>query len=95
MFQFPESEATLRKWYLESGMPPELYAARRAHLVGCFSFHEYSYRDTELDRWISRFGEIYDDGQKLDACRRKHLTKAEYEETKQFVRDVIAGKAEL
>lgn len=95
MFQFAESEATLREWYIDSGMTPELYAAKRAHMVGCFSLHEYSYRDSELDRWISRFGEIHDDPQQLDECRRKHLSEKEYEETNQFIRDVLSGKVEL
>jgi hypothetical protein len=90
---YPESE--LRKWYLESGMTPEIYAAKRSHRIGCFSFDEFSFKDKELERWIYQFCEIYHDPKKLDACRRKHLSDGEYLEISQFIDDVISGRTEL
>ncbi len=37
-------------------MSPEEYAARRAHLWGCFSLHLYRYQDAALGAWVRRFG---------------------------------------
>ncbi len=75
---FPEAE--LRKWYIDSGLSPEVYAAKRGHLVGCFSLDEYSYADTELQNWIYRFAEIYRSPELLDDCRKRYLTPGEYRE---------------
>ncbi len=76
-------------------MTPEVYAAKHSHRIGCFSYDEFSFRDKDLERWIYRFCEIFHDPNKLEECRRKHLTEAEYRDVNQFIADVMSGKTEL
>ncbi len=37
---------------------PEEYAERNAHSWVCFSFDDYRYRDSALDAWVTRLGDI-------------------------------------
>ena len=59
------------------GMSPEEYAARHAHLLGCFSFDRYHYRDEELARWVKRVAEILSSPVDLEQCRQKYLSTEE------------------
>jgi hypothetical protein len=63
-------------------MSPEEYAARRAHLWGCFSLHQHSYQDAALGEWIRRLGEILFDEAELERCRRRFLTPEELAEVR-------------
>lgn len=56
---------------------PEEYAARHAHLWGCFSLHQYRYMDANLGAWIRRLGEILSSQEEMERCRRRFLTDAE------------------
>src|SRR5262249_49246344 len=58
-------------------MSPEEYAARRAHLWGCFSLHRYRYRDPALGKWVRRLGEILSSEDEIERCRRRFLTPEE------------------
>jgi hypothetical protein len=58
-------------------MSAEEYAARHAHLWGCFSLDQYRYRDPVLGAWIRRLGEIlFSDGE-VERCRQRFLTPEE------------------
>jgi hypothetical protein len=87
---FPEKE--LRKWYLDSKMPPEVYAAKNTHKIDCFSLDEFSYKDKELEAWICRFAEIFTNPDEVEKCRIKHLTDEEYREVIEYIEDIIAGR---
>jgi hypothetical protein len=58
-------------------LSPEEYAARHAHLLGCFSFHLYRYRDPALGVWVRRLGEILTTEGEVERCRQQFLTPAE------------------
>jgi len=58
-------------------MPPEEYAARHAHLLGCFSFHLYRYRDPALGAWVRRLGEILSTEGEVERCQQRFLTAEE------------------
>ena len=90
---FPEPE--LRKWFIYSGMSPEVYAAKRGHRIGCFSFGDFSYKDKELERWLYRFAEIFSSLDQMESCRKEHLSEDEYREVKQYLEDLMSGKIEF
>ena len=56
---------------------PEEYAARYGHRWGCFSLHQYRYRDAILAAWVSRLGEILCTEGELERCRQRFLTPNE------------------
>jgi hypothetical protein len=58
-------------------LTPEEYAARHAHLLGCFALHLYRYRDPVLGDWVRRLGEILSDEGEVERCRRRFLTPEE------------------
>ena len=49
---------------------PEEYAARHAHLWGCFSLHLCRFRDPVLGAWVRRLGEILFDEDEVERCRQ-------------------------
>lgn len=61
----------------ELRMSPEEYAARQAHLWGCFSLHRYRYSDPALAHWINRLADILASGEEIERCRRHFLTAEE------------------
>lgn len=56
---------------------PEEYAARNAHNIMCFSFHEYRFRDPALAAWIRRLHEILVTQGEVELCRQQFLSKEE------------------
>lgn len=58
-------------------MSPEEYAARHAHLWGCFSLHQRRYADPMLGAWVRRLGEILFSEEEVERCRRRFLTSEE------------------
>jgi hypothetical protein len=58
-------------------MSPEEYAARHAHLWGCFSLHLHSYQDPTLGAWIRRLSEILSSEEEIERCRQGYLSRAE------------------
>jgi hypothetical protein len=59
-------------------MSPEEYAARHAHLLGCFALHLYRYRDSALGEWARRLGEILSTAGEIERCRQRFLTPEEW-----------------
>ena len=63
-------------------MSPDEYAARNAHLWGSFSFDDYRYRDSKLDAWIERLGDILfrrTGAPDLEELRARYLSTEERE----------------
>ncbi len=58
-------------------LSPEEYVARNAHEWGCFSLHEYSYRDPVLGAWVKRVGELLFTDGGVERCRLQFLTPDE------------------
>jgi hypothetical protein len=58
-------------------MSPEEYAARHAHLWGCFSLHQYRYADPALAAWVRRLADILGSTEEIESCRRRFLTPEE------------------
>jgi hypothetical protein len=58
-------------------MSPEEYAARHAHLFGCFSLHLYRYCDPVLGAWVRRLGEILFTVGEVERCQQRFLTPEE------------------
>ena len=58
-------------------MSPEKYAARHAHLWGCFSLHRHPYQDPVLGAWVRRLGEILGTEGEVEPCRVRFLTPEE------------------
>jgi len=61
----------------ELQMSPEEYAARHAHLWGCFSLHRYRYHDPVLGVWVRRVGEILSTEGEIERCQARFLTTEE------------------
>ena len=61
-------------------MSPEEYAARHAHLWGCFSLHLHAYKDARLGAWVRRLGEILSSAEELEQCRQRFLSAADLAE---------------
>ena len=59
-------------------MSPEEYAARHAHLIGCFSLHRYRYRDPVLGAWVRRLGEILSSASEVERCQHQFLGPEEW-----------------
>lgn len=58
-------------------MSPEEYAARYAHLWGCFSLDQYRYKDPILGAWVRRLAEILSSEEEVERSRRTFLTPDE------------------
>ena len=58
-------------------MSPEKYAARHAHLWGCFSLHQYRYNDPVLAAWVRRLDEILGSSEEIERCRQTFLSQEE------------------
>lgn len=58
-------------------MSPEEYAARHAHLWGCFSLNRYRYADPVLENWVRRLADILNSAEEIERCRRRFLTAEE------------------
>lgn len=58
-------------------LSPEEYAARHAHLWGCFSLHQYRYTDPTLGAWVRRLGDILSSEEEIERCRCRFLTPEE------------------
>lgn len=58
-------------------MSPEEYVARNAHLIGCFGFHEYKFRDQQLMHWVARVDELLSTEGAVERCREDLLTPDE------------------
>ena len=63
-------------------MSPEEYAARHAHLWGCFSLHLHRYQDPKLGIWIRRLAEILSSAEEIERCRRRYLDATELTEVR-------------
>jgi hypothetical protein len=63
-------------------MPPEEYAARRAHHWACFALDRYRYQDPTLGAWVRRLGEIFSSEGELERCRRRYLSPEELAEVR-------------
>lgn len=61
-------------------LSPEEYAARSAHLWGCFSLHRYQYADPDLGAWVRRLAEILSSEEEIERCRRRFLRPEEQDE---------------
>jgi len=66
---------------------PEEFAAKDGAGWMSFTFHEFRFKDPELDCWIHAVGKIITDPQALDAAQRKYLNDAELAETKKYIAD--------
>jgi len=66
---------------------PEEFAAKDGAGWMSFTFHEYRFKDPELDSWIHAVGKIITDPLALDEVQRKYLNKVELIETKKYMAD--------
>lgn len=75
-----EGDALVRQFFSPADlqMSPEEYAARHAHEWGCFSYHQYHYRDPLLGAWVRRLGEILFNEEELERYRLRFLTPDEW-----------------
>ena len=74
-----EGDWIVRQTFSEADLAqsPEEYAARHAHLWGCFSYHQYRYRDAALGAWVRRLHEILYSAGEVERCRQRFLTPQE------------------
>jgi hypothetical protein len=66
---------------------PEEFAARDGVGWMDFTFHEYRFRDPELDSWIHAVGRIITDPQTLEEVQRKFLSEAEFMAVRKYMED--------
>lgn len=70
-------------------MTPEEWVARHGHTVGCFSLHQYRYKNVELGQWIRRVHELLSFESRgrgaLDVYRKQYLSPAEYDRVKEEI----------
>lgn len=55
----------------------DAWAARHAHEMRWFNFHQFRYRDHELDSWLRSLGRLLMSPSDLEAARRRHLSHPE------------------
>ena len=70
-------------------MSPEEYAARHAHCIGYYSYHQVRYRDPDIGRWAVRLGEILTNLEEMERVRREYLTPEEYARVQQQIADIM------
>jgi hypothetical protein len=87
---FPGDE--LEKQFPWETTSPEEYAARNA--PDMFSLDRFSYKNAKFEEWMVRFGSIVRSVEKLEECRKKHLTPEEQVAHDQLVDDIINGKVD-
>lgn len=58
-------------------LSPDVWAARHAHEVRWFNFHQFRYRDRLLDAWLCSLGRLLTSPTELEAARRRHLSHPE------------------
>jgi hypothetical protein len=78
--RFPEEGDWIAQQFFsptELRMSPEEYAAHHAHVLGCFSFHFYRYRDPALGAWVRRVGEILATEGEVERCQQRFLSPEE------------------
>jgi hypothetical protein len=63
-------------------MSPEEYAARNAHLWGCFSLDRYRYEDALLGAWVRHLAKILSCEEEVERCRRNFLAPEEREQVR-------------
>ncbi len=73
----PGRERQAKELFPFAAMSPEEYAARHAHLLGCFSLHLYRYRDPALGAWVRRVREILATEGEVERCQERFLTPDE------------------
>ncbi len=66
---------------------PEEFAAKDGAGWMEFTFHEYRFKDPELDSWIHAVGKIITDPQTLEEMQRKYLNEIEYIEARKYMDD--------
>lgn len=76
----PDEERWVQTEFPIGRMSPEEYAAREAHSILCFSASEQRYRDSDVEAWMARLGDILfkrNGAPSLDELRASHLTNDE------------------
>lgn len=69
-------------------MPPEEWAARFSHTVGCSSFDQYHYVNAELDNWIHRLHEILRSPEEyISIYRKQYLSEQEIKDIEDQLND--------
>lgn len=58
-------------------LAPDAWAAKHAHEMRWFNFHQFRYRDVGLDQWLQALGQLLVNPTELEAARRRHLTHPE------------------
>jgi len=66
---------------------PEEFAAKDGAGWMEFTFHEYRFKDPELDSWIHAVGKIITDPQLLEEMQRKYLSEVEFLEVRKYMDD--------
>lgn len=64
-------------------LSPEEYAARYAHLWGCFALDRYRYADPVLGAWVRRLADILSSEEEVERFRHHFLTGDELSQVKQ------------
>lgn len=64
-------------------MTPEEWVARHGHRVGCFSLHQYRYKNADLGQWVKRVYDLLSLESRgrgaLDVYRKQYLSAAQYD----------------
>ncbi len=75
-------------------MNPELFAAQDGVGWLDFTFNDYRFRDTTLDRWIHAVGSIVRDPEQLANCQKKYLSESELAEVRKYMVDDLEEEDE-
>jgi hypothetical protein len=75
----PDFEKAAKRLFADSiTMPPEEWAARFSHTIGCSSFDQYRYTDPEFDRWVQYLHAILNSSSgDIATYRDKYLSREE------------------
>lgn len=83
----PDSMETHVREVFPTGIAPEQFAAKDGTGWMDFTFHEYRFKDPELDSWIHAVGKIITDPLRLEEVQREHLTPEEFEAIRNYQQD--------
>jgi len=81
-----EMESHVREVFPLDTLPEEFAAKDGAGWME-FTFHEYRFKDPELDSWIHAVGKIITNPQLLEETQRKYLTETEFFEVRKYMDD--------
>jgi len=83
-------ETLLESVFRWEEMSPEEYAAKHWIEFGTFTLEKEKIKNLEFQKWLGEFEVIFNNPEKLEACRKRYLSDEEYSEQESKLRKIDA-----